>query len=64
MKYLIDTNIIAYWLNGNQKIENKILSVGLDLVCISFITLCELYYGAYKSIRKIWHVKSKLHSDR
>lgn len=52
MKYLLDTNIIAYWLNGNKKIEDKIVKLGLDSVCISFITLCELYFGAYKSVKK------------
>ncbi len=52
MKYLLDTNIIAYWLNGNREIEEKICEIGLGSVCISFITLCELYYGAYKSVKK------------
>lgn len=53
MSYLLDTNICVYWLKGNERIENKALSVGLDKLAISFINLSELYYGAYKSERKV-----------
>lgn len=52
MSYLLDTNICVYWFKGNQKIEHKALSVGLDNLAISFINLSELYYGAYKSERQ------------
>lgn len=58
MKYLLDTNIIAYWLNGNKKIETKICDIGIDTICISFITLCELYYGAFKSEKKEENIKN------
>jgi len=51
VKYLLDTNICIYWLKGNEQIEQKILSVGLDNVALSFINVSELYYGAYKSQR-------------
>ncbi len=51
MKYLLDTNICVYWLKGNEQIEQKILSVGLDNVVLSFLNVSELYYGAYKSQR-------------
>lgn len=51
MKYLLDTNICVYWLKGNEQIEQKILSVGMDNVALSFINVSELYYGAYKSQR-------------
>ena len=49
MRYLLDTNICVYWLKGNEHIEQKILSVGIDNISISFINISELYYGAYKS---------------
>lgn len=49
MKYLIDTDICIYWLKGNRRIETRIWEKGLPSVCISFITVSELYYGAYKS---------------
>jgi tRNA(fMet)-specific endonuclease VapC len=51
VKYLLDTNICVYWLKGNEHIEQKILSVGLDNVALSFLNVSELYYGAYKSQR-------------
>ncbi len=52
MKYLLDTNIIIYWLNGNVNIEKKIIETGIENTSISFISLCELYYGAHKSMKK------------
>jgi len=51
VKYLLDTNICVYWLKGNEHIEQKVLSVGIDTISISFINVSELYYGAYKSQR-------------
>jgi len=51
VKYLLDTNICVYWLKGNEHIEQKVLSVGIDNISISFINVSELYYGAYKSQR-------------
>ena len=51
MKYLLDTYICIYWLKGNDQIEQKILSIGLDNFVLSFINVSELYYGAYKSQR-------------
>lgn len=51
MKYLLDTNICVYWLKRNEHIEQKVLSVGIDNISDSFITVSELYYGAYKSQR-------------
>ena len=37
--------------SGNEHIEQKVLSVGIDTISISFINVSELYYGAYKSQR-------------
>ncbi len=49
MKYLLDTNICVYWLNGDKAIEKKAIQVGLKHIAVSFVSLSELYYGAYKS---------------
>ena len=49
MKYLLDTNICVYWLNGDKVIEKKAIQVGLNHIAVSFISISELYYGAYKS---------------
>jgi len=51
MNFVLDTNICIYWLKGNDNIEQRSLAVGLNNIAISFITLSELYYGAYKSKR-------------
>ena len=51
MKYLLDTDTCVFWLKGNERIEHKILSVGMDNLALSFINVSELYYGAYKSQR-------------
>ncbi len=52
MNYLLDTDTCIYWLKGNENIEKRALKVGLSKISISFVTLSELYYGAYKS-RKV-----------
>jgi predicted nucleic acid-binding protein len=51
VKYLLDTNICVYWLKGNRQVEQKVLAAGIDAVALPFITVSELYYGAYKSQR-------------
>lgn len=49
MKYLLDTNICVYWLNGRREIIDKVLELNDDDLAISIITLAELKYGAYNS---------------
>ncbi|MDO8724691.1 MAG: PIN domain-containing protein [Candidatus Methanoperedens sp.] len=67
MNYLLDTNICVYWLKGYEKIESRALKAGLDCISISFITLSELYFGAYKSqkvkknLLNIEKLKKRLH---
>ena len=51
MKYLLDTDICVYWLKKDDCIEQRAISVGLENIAISFMTLSELYYGAHKSQR-------------
>ncbi len=45
MKYLLDTNIIIYWLKGRYGIGDKITEIGLENCYISEITIAELFYG-------------------
>lgn len=47
--YLLDTNICVYWLKGDEGIEQRAIVMGLETIAVSFITISELYYGAYKS---------------
>jgi predicted nucleic acid-binding protein len=35
MKYLFDTDILIYWLKGNQAIEKKTVAMGLENIRIS-----------------------------
>lgn len=58
MIYLLDTNVCIYWLKGNQVIEQQAIKNGLKNLFISFITLSELYYGAFKSSRIIENLAS------
>lgn len=51
--YLIDTDIIIYWLkNKYPKINRKIKKIDEEHIFISSITLAELFFGAYNSTRK------------
>jgi len=48
--YLIDTDIIIYWLrNQFQSINEKFRKIEEHRLFISSITVAELYYGAYNS---------------
>ncbi len=51
MKYLLDTDIIIYWMKGNRDISHKIVSEGFSNIAAADISKAELYYGAYKSLR-------------
>ncbi len=44
-KYLLDTNICAYFLNGKFNLKDKIDSVGFENCFVSEITIAELKYG-------------------
>ena len=66
--YILDTDICIYWLKGNDSIEKKIVQVGFSNICITVITECELFYGAFKSAKKeknlsvIGELKSKINT--
>jgi tRNA(fMet)-specific endonuclease VapC len=51
-KYLLDTNICAYFLNGKYSLEEKINEVGFKNCLVSEITIAELKYGVEKSTYK------------
>lgn len=51
-KYLLDTNICAYFLNGKFNLEEKIDKVGFENCRVSEITIAELKYGVEKSTHK------------
>ncbi len=47
--YLLDTNIVSYWMRGDEKIINAIKRHKPSDLSISTITLAEIYYGIEKS---------------
>lgn len=48
--FLVDTDIIIYWLNNKfPSINAKIKSIDDDKIFISSITVAELFYGAFNS---------------
>lgn len=49
LSYLIDTDWIIHYLNGNEEIVRKIRSLGKGGLAISAISLAELYEGIYYS---------------
>lgn len=51
-KYLLDTNICAYFLNGKFNLEEKIDQVGFNNCLVSEITIAEMKYGVEKSLYK------------
>ena len=51
MKYILDTNICVYLLNGNEVLKKKIKTIGLASISITHTVLAELFFGAYNSSR-------------
>ena len=49
MKYLLDTNILIYFLKGRYNLVSKFDQIGFDNLYISEISIAELKYGAAKS---------------
>jgi tRNA(fMet)-specific endonuclease VapC len=51
-KYLLDTNICAYFFNGKFSLLEKIREIGFENCVVSEITIAELKYGIAKSTKK------------
>ena len=49
MIYLLDTNIVSYWMRGDEKLISKIKSHNPSELPICTVTLAEIYYGIEKS---------------
>ena len=49
ISYLIDTDWIIHYLNGNEKIVEKLIFLKKEGLSISIISLAELYEGTYYS---------------
>ncbi len=46
-QYLLDTNILIEFMNGNPFVVEHVLNAGIDNCCMSVVSLHELYFGAY-----------------
>jgi len=58
MSYLLDTDIIVYWLNNAYpSIQKKIENVAAEQIFISSITVAELFFGAYNSSKISENIK-------
>lgn len=51
MAYLLDTNIYIYLTKGHAKIRQKIGDVGDENIYFSSLSVAEIYYGIFKSVR-------------
>ena len=52
MKFMLDTNIIAYAKNNRpESVMKKIMQYQPEDMCISAITMAELEFGVYNSLR-------------
>lgn len=65
--YLLDTNVISYWMRGDLHLIQKIKRYSPSELSLSTVTLAEIYYGIEKSPvkkkerrLKIEHIKSQL----
>jgi len=50
-KYLIDSDILIYFLKGKQEVVEKLSHIPMDDLYISRINYTELIYGAYNSTK-------------
>ena len=51
-KFLLDTNAVIALMKGNPRFISEIKRHHPGAICITSITLHELYFGAYKSQRR------------
>ena len=47
--YLLDTNIISYWMRGDRKVIDRVKKYAPSELFITTITLAEILYGIEKS---------------
>ena len=56
-KYLIDSDILIYFLKGKQEVVEKLSHIPMDNLYISRINHTELIYGDYNSARVAQNLK-------
>ena len=58
--FLLDTNIVSYWMRGDEKLIDRIKQQRPSDLSLSTITLAEIYYGIEKSPVKKRERRSKI----
>ncbi len=51
IKYMLDTNIVIYTIKNKPSHVKQVLQQNYNQVCISTVTLMELYFGVEKSAK-------------
>ena len=51
LKYVIDSDILIYFLKGKKEVVEKLSTIPVDNLYITRINFTELMYGAYNSAR-------------
>ncbi|MBP7585870.1 MAG: type II toxin-antitoxin system VapC family toxin [Spirochaetes bacterium] len=49
MKYLLDTNIVSYWMRGDANVIQRLSGKSPDDLAVSAVTYAEINYGIEKS---------------
>jgi tRNA(fMet)-specific endonuclease VapC len=62
--YLLDTNIVSYWMRGHQPLLERIKSHSPKDLTLSAITLAEIYYGIEKSPARKKERRTKIEQIR
>jgi tRNA(fMet)-specific endonuclease VapC len=62
--YLLDTNIVSYWMRGQPMLLERIKSHGPKDLSIAAITLAEIYYGIEKSLVRKKERRAKIEQIR
>ncbi len=57
MKIVLDTDIIIYFLKGNEKISKKLLSFPPNDIYTTIFNITEMLYGAYNSKKIEYNLK-------
>lgn len=62
--YLLDTNIVSYWMRGQPMLLERIKSHCPKDLSIVSITLAEIYYGIEKSLVRKKERRAKIEQIR
>ena len=58
LEYMLDTNMCIYVLKNRPPELREKFDRMAEILCISSITLCELYYGAENSTRRLTNLET------